>query len=129
LKCIAVLFTMRALKLNTSENKLNTTTTKRKLISLCSTKNYLTRMWGDAQRDGCLAEYRWRPLFNAANFGLRPLLEYRAVTLRNPLKLAGVPQTNERISATREPSSPYCSDMWRRYCCLTSFFPDCRYMP
>jgi len=20
-------------------------------------------------------------------------------------------------------SSPYCEDMWRRYCCLTSFFP------
>ena len=26
-------------------------------------------------------------------------------------------------------SSPYCSDMWRRYCCLTSFFSDCRHMP
>jgi len=25
-----------------------------------------TRMWANAQRDGCPAEYRWRPLFNAA---------------------------------------------------------------
>jgi len=25
-----------------------------------------TRMWADAQRDGRRAEYRWRPLFNAA---------------------------------------------------------------
>jgi len=28
-----------------------------------------TRMWAYAQRDGRLAEYRWRPLFNAAKFG------------------------------------------------------------
>ena len=28
-----------------------------------------TRMWANAQRDGRLAEYRWRPLFNAAKFG------------------------------------------------------------
>jgi len=28
-----------------------------------------TRMWANAQRDGRPAECRWRPLFNAANFG------------------------------------------------------------
>ena len=28
-----------------------------------------TRMWVNAQRDGRPAEYRWRPLFNAAKFG------------------------------------------------------------
>jgi len=28
-----------------------------------------TRMWANAQRDGRHAEYRWRPLFNAAKFG------------------------------------------------------------
>ena len=28
-----------------------------------------TRMWANAQRDGCPAGYRWRPLFNAAKFG------------------------------------------------------------
>jgi len=38
-------------------------------------------MWVDAQSDGRPAEYRWRPLFNAAKFGWRPLLECRAVTL------------------------------------------------
>ena len=27
-----------------------------------------TRMWASAQRDGHPAEYRWRPLFNAAKF-------------------------------------------------------------
>ena len=26
-------------------------------------------MWANAQRDGRPAEYRWRPLFNAAKFG------------------------------------------------------------
>ena len=38
-------------------------------------------MWATAQRDGRLAEYRWRPLSNAAKFGRRPLLECSAVTL------------------------------------------------
>ena len=28
-----------------------------------------TRMWANAQSDGRPAEYRWRPLFNAAKFG------------------------------------------------------------
>ena len=32
-------------------------------------------MWANAQRDGRLAKYRWRPLFNAAKFGCRPLLD------------------------------------------------------
>jgi len=34
-------------------------------------KGYIckTRMWADAQRDGRPAEYRWRPLFNAAKLG------------------------------------------------------------
>jgi len=31
-------------------------------------------MWANAQRDSRPAEYRWRPLFNAAKFGWRPLL-------------------------------------------------------
>ena len=38
-------------------------------------------MWANAQRDGRPAEYRWRPVLNAAKFGSRPLLECRAVTL------------------------------------------------
>ena len=28
-----------------------------------------TTMWANAQRDGCPAEHRWRPLFNAAKCG------------------------------------------------------------
>jgi len=71
-----------------------------------------------------------------------------AAKTRNPLKLAGVPQTPETISAASGPkftilrflglgcpkllkrsqplvgrSLPYCGDMLRRYGCLTSFFP------
>ena len=34
-----------------------------------------TRMWANTQPDGRPAEHRWRPLFNAAKFGWRPLLD------------------------------------------------------
>jgi len=42
----------------------------------CETRKLqLTRMWANAQPDGRPAEHRWRPLFNAAKFGWRPLLD------------------------------------------------------
>jgi len=71
-------------------------------------------MWANAQRDGRLAQCIWRPLFNAVNFNLRPLLECRAVTLptakmRNPLKFAVVPQTRQQISAD---SGPKFTTLW-----------------
>ena len=34
-----------------------------------------------------------------------------------------MPQTTASILADSSRSSPYCGDFWRRYCCLTSFFP------
>jgi len=34
-----------------------------------------TRMWANTQRDGRPIEHRWRPLFNAAKFGSRSLLD------------------------------------------------------
>jgi len=40
-----------------------------------------TRMWANAQRDGRPTEHRWRPLFNAAKFCWRSLLDCHAVTL------------------------------------------------
>ena len=58
-------------------------------------------MWANAQRDGRPAEYRWRPLFNAAVW-LMPTTRVpcnNAAKTRNTLKLPGVPQTNEKISA------------------------------
>ena len=39
------------------------------IFTLQSRRNIVTRMWANAQRDGRPAEYRWRPLFNAAEFG------------------------------------------------------------
>jgi len=45
-----------------------------------------------------------------------------AVKTRNPLKFAGVPQTNETISAASGPKFIILWGMWRRYCCLI-FFP------
>jgi len=80
------------------------------------------RMWANAQRDGRSAEYRWRPLLNAAKFGWRPLLECHAVTLprREPVEIC--PKLANRSQPLLGRSSPYYEDMWRRYCCLTSFF-------
>jgi len=37
-------------------------------VRLLKSKQKL-EMWANAQRDGRPAEYRWRPLFNAAKFG------------------------------------------------------------
>ena len=57
-------------------------------------------MWANAQCDGRPAEYRWRPLFNAAVW-LMPTTRVpcsNAAKTRNPLKFAGVPQTRQQIS-------------------------------
>ena len=63
-------------------------------------------MWADAQRDGRPAEHRWRRLLNAAVW-LTPTTRVpcsNAAKTRNPLKLPGVPQTNETISAASRPN-------------------------
>jgi len=83
-------------------------------------------MWANAQPDGRPAEYRWCPLFNAAKFGWRPLLQCRAVTLpRRDTRwnMMGCPKPANWSQLLVDRSSPYCEDMWRRYGCLTSFFP------
>jgi len=62
-------------------------------------------MRANAQRDGHPAEYRWRPLFNAAVW-LTPTTRVpcsNAAKTQNLLKLPGVPQTNETISAASGP--------------------------
>jgi len=68
-------------------------------------------MWANAQRDGRPAEYRWRPPFNAALW-LTPTTRVscsNAAKTRKPLKLHGVPQTNETISAA---SGPKFTILW-----------------
>jgi len=84
-------------------------------------------MWADAQRDGCPAEYRWRPLFNATKYGWSPLLECRAVTLprcKTRWNLQGCPKLRNRSQPLVGQSLPYYEDMWRRYCCLTFLIVD-----
>ena len=83
-------------------------------------------MWANAQRDGRPAAHRWRPLFNAAKFRWRPLLDCRAVTLprrETRWNLQGCSKLPNRSQPLVGRSSPYCGNMWRRYCSLTSFFP------
>ena len=80
-------------------------------------------MWANAQRDGRPTECRWRPLFNAAKFSWRPILECRAVTLprrETRWNLQGCPKLTKRSQPLVRRSSPYCKDMWRR--ALNKFF-------
>ena len=82
---------------------------------------YRTRNVGQCQRVGRPAEYRWRLLFNEAVW-LTPTTRVpcsNAAKTRNPLKLYGVPQTNETISAA---SSPYCGGHVGEILLLNKFF-------
>jgi len=121
---------------------------ERSNIWLCSTADWLNQamievsclhryimneleMRANAQRDGRPVEYRWRPLFNAAVW-LTPTTRVscsNAAKTRKPLKLPGVPQTNERISATRGPKFTILWGHVGEILLLNKFFSDCRYMP
>jgi len=82
-------------------------------------------MWANAQRDGRPAEYRWRPPLNATVW-LTPTTRVpcsNAAKMRNPLKLAGVPQTNETISTA---SGQKFTVLWghvEEILLLNKFFP------
>ena len=68
-------------------------------------------MWANAQPDGRPAEYRWRPLLNAAVW-LTPTTRVpcsNAAKMRNLLIFAGVPQTIETILAA---SGPKFTILW-----------------
>jgi len=59
-------------------------------------------------------------------FGSRPLLECRAVTLprrKTRWNLQGCPKLANWSQPLVGRSSPYYQDMWWRYCCLTDFIP------
>jgi len=49
-----------------------------------------------------------------------------AAKTRNPLKIDGVPKTNETTSGR---SLPYCGGHLEDILLLKSFFSDCRYVP
>ena len=83
-------------------------------------------MWASAQRDGNPVECRWRPVFNTANFGWRPLLECCAGMLprcETRWNMLGCPKLANRSQPLLGQSSPYFEDTWGRHYCLTSFFP------
>jgi len=82
-------------------------------------------MWANAQRYGRPAERRWRPLFNATVW-LTPTTTCRAVTLprrESSWNLVECLKLTKRSQPLVGRSSPYCADIWRTYCCLTSFVP------
>ena len=84
----------------------------------------ILEMWANAQRDGRPAEYRWRPLFNAAVW-LTPTTRVpcsNGAKTRNPLKLPGVPQTNETISAASGPKFTILSGHVEEVLLLNKFF-------
>ena len=58
-------------------------------------------MWANAQRDGRPVEYRWHPVFNAAQFARVPCSN--AAKTQSQVKLAAVPETRQRISAVSGP--------------------------
>jgi len=67
-------------------------------------------MWADAQRNDRRAEYRWRPLFNAAVW-LTP-------TTRDakPVEICwGCPKLPNGSQSLVGRSSPYFEDVWGKY--------------
>jgi len=70
-------------------------------------------MWANAQRDGHPAEHRWHiPSVQRRKVWMTPTTTVpcsNAAKTRNPLKSAGVPQTNETISAA---SGPKFTILW-----------------
>ena len=95
-------------------------------------KQIQLEMWANAQRDGRPAEHRWRPLVHRRKVWLTLTTYCHAVTLprREVVESSwGCPKLPKRSQPLVGRSSPYYGDMWRRYCCLTSFFSNCRYMP
>ena len=88
-------------------------------------------MWANAQCDGRPAEHRWRPLLNGAVW-LTPTTRVpcsNAAKTRNPLKLAGVPQTNETISAVSRPKFTMFWGHLEEILLFDKFFFGCRCVP
>jgi len=66
----------KSVKAMHSMKRLNTCKILKEIFAVLECRNSFhvkesetTRMFANAQRDGHLAEHRWRPLFNAAKFG------------------------------------------------------------
>jgi len=82
-------------------------------------------MWANAQRDGRPAKHL-APSVQRRKVWLTPTTTCRAVTLprrETSWNLVGCPKLTKRSQPLVGRSSPYCGDILRTYCCLTSFFP------
>ena len=81
-------------------------------------------MWAYAQRDGRPAEYRWHPLRKFGNSILcttpQSLADAHCQDAKAVKICWGAP--NSRTEPLVGRRSPYCEDMWKRHCGLTSFF-------
>ena len=90
-------------------------------------------MWANAQRDGRPAEHRWRPLFKPQSLADAHYYMHmpcsNAAKTRKPLKVAGVPQTPETISAASGPKFTILCGHVEEILLFNKFFSDCRYMP
>ena len=83
-------------------------------------------MLANAQRDGRPAEHRWCPLFNAAKFGSRPLLDCREVTpprRESRWNYLGCPKLPDWSQPLVGRSSPYCGGDLEDILLLNTFFP------
>jgi len=95
------------------------------LVTAEQQKLYQLEMWANAQRDGRPAKYTGGALWSTPQCGWRPLVECHAVMLprrETRWNLLGCPKLMKRPQLLVGWNSPYCQDMWGRYCCLTSFF-------
>jgi len=81
-------------------------------------------MWANAQRDG--RPVQRREVWLTPNTGL-PCSN--AAKRLNPLKFAGMPQTNETILAASGPKFTISWGHVEKILLLNKFFYDCRYMP
>ena len=81
-------------------------------------------MWADAQRDGCPAEHRWHPLFNATKFGwCCSLLDCRAVMLPRSRSRWNLQGTGKLISAAIRPKFIILWGHVEDILLLNKFFP------
>jgi len=84
-------------------------------------------MWANAQHDGRPAEHRWRPLFKPQSLAAAHYYMHmpcsNAANTRKPLKLAGVPQTPETISAASGPNFTILCGHVEEILLLNKFFP------
>jgi len=88
-------------------------------------------MWANAQCDGRPAEYM-APSVQRRKVWLTPTTGVpcsNAAKTRNMLKFAGVPQTNETISAASEPKFTVLWGHVKEILLLNKSFSDCRYVP